>query len=68
MTGTKPWYLSRTILASLVTIATSAASLMGIGGGAIDSGALTDLLIQSISGVMGVIAVMGRITATKAIR
>jgi hypothetical protein len=39
MGDAKPWYLSRTIWASLVTVALSAAGLLGISVGEVDGGA-----------------------------
>lgn len=67
MTNTKPWYFSRTIWAALVTITTSLFSLFGLPLGAIDNGMLTDLIIQCITGIMGVVAIFGRVSAKERI-
>ncbi|MDP3897256.1 MAG: hypothetical protein Q8Q62_11335 [Mesorhizobium sp.] len=63
MNGTKPWYLSRTILASIITIATAGAGIVGVPVGAIDNGALTDTLLQAITAVSGLVAIFGRLSA-----
>ena len=67
MTGIKPWYLSRTIWAALVTICTSLFGLLGLPTGAIDNGALTDLVLQLVTGAMGVVAIFGRLSASQKI-
>ena len=67
MTSTKPWYLSRTIWAAMVTIATSLLGLTGFPAGLIDNAALTDLILQLITGIMGVLAIFGRLTASEKI-
>lgn len=67
MTTTKPWYLSRTIWASAVTIAVSIGGLFGLPLGDIDGGALTDSLLQVLTAVCGLIALFGRVAATSRI-
>lgn len=67
MISTKPWYLSRTIWAALVTIATAAGGLIGLPVGAVDNAALTDALLQAIAAVAGVVALLGRLSATERI-
>jgi len=64
MNATKPWYLSRTIIASLITIVTAAAGLVGVPVGVIDNGALTETLLQAITAVSGLVAILGRLSAT----
>ncbi|NGO53631.1 hypothetical protein [Allomesorhizobium camelthorni] len=64
MTASKPWYLSRTIWASLVTILTAAMGLMGMSGVGIDDAALTDAVLQAVTALAGVIALFGRLSAT----
>jgi hypothetical protein len=63
MTASKPWYLSRTIWASLVTILTASMGLMGLPGGAIDGAALTDAVLQTVTAMAGLIALFGRLSA-----
>ena len=67
MTSSTPWYLSRTIWASVVTILTGGAGLIGLPLGGIDSAALTDTILQAITAVSGLIAIMGRISAKERI-
>ena len=63
MTTIKPWYLSRTIWASIVTILTGAAGLASIRLEGVDNAALTDALLQAISAVAGLVAIFGRVSA-----
>jgi hypothetical protein len=67
MIATKPWYLSRTIWASIVTILTGTAGLAGVPLGGLDSSALTDTLLQAVSAISGLIAVFGRLSAKERI-
>lgn len=67
MTMEKPWYLSKTIWASLITIAASAGGLFGLPVGSIDSGAAADTLLQAITAVAGLVALFGRATASSRI-
>ena len=64
MDAIKPWYLSRTIWASIVTIAMSLAGLLGFSTAGIDSSSLTDTLLQAISGIAGIAAIIARLFAT----
>ena len=64
MTAIKPWYLSRTIWASVVTVASAAASLLGFPMDDLDSGALTDSVLQAVTAISGVIAIFGRLGAS----
>ena len=64
MTESKPWYLSRTIWASIITIATASGSLFGLPGSGIDDAALTDAVLQLVTAVSGVVAILGRVSAT----
>ena len=63
MTDSKPWYLSRTIWASIITIATASGSLFGLPSG-FDDAALTDAVLQLVTAVSGVVAIFGRLSAT----
>ena len=63
MTSAKPWYLSRTIWASLITIVSAVASLTGLPMDGVDSGALTDTLLQAVTALSGLVAILGRIGA-----
>lgn len=63
MSETKPWYLSRTIWASIVTVLTAMASLSGVPTGAIDNAALTETILQSVTAVSGLVAIIARVFA-----
>lgn len=67
MVATKPWYLSRTIWASIVTIVTGAAGLTGVPLDGLDGSALADTLLQAVSAISGLIAVFGRLSAKERI-
>jgi hypothetical protein len=47
-----------------VTIAMSSAGLLGFSTGGIDSSSLTDTLLQAISGIAGMAAIIARLFAT----
>lgn len=63
MTASKPWYLSRTIWASIVTVLTGAAGLTGLPIDSVDGQALTETLLQIVSAVSGLVAIFGRLSA-----
>jgi hypothetical protein len=67
MTDSKPWYLSRTIWASLITIVTAAAGILGVPLAGIDNAALTDTLLQAITAISGLVAIFGRLGANSRI-
>ncbi|KQZ16384.1 hypothetical protein ASD50_11115 [Mesorhizobium sp. Root552] len=67
MIAIKPWYLSRTIWASIVTILTGAAGLTGLPLDGLDGSALADTLLQAVSAISGLIAVFGRLSAKERI-
>lgn len=64
MTDIKPWYLSRTIWASLVTILTAVGGIAGLPLSGIDGSALTDTLLQAITAISGLLAIFGRLNAS----
>src|SRR5690606_4404988 len=63
MTETKPWYLSRTIWASAVAVLTGVAGAAGSPFDAADGTLITDTLLQGVSAVAGLIAIIGRLSA-----
>jgi hypothetical protein len=67
MTTIKPWYLSRTIWASIVTVSIGAAGLAGLPIDGIDGSSLTDTLLQAVTALSGLIAIAGRLWANKRI-
>lgn len=67
MTMTKPWYLSRTIWASIVTVLTGVGGIIGLPTDEIDNQALVETLLQAISAISGLVAIFGRMAATSRI-
>ena len=67
MTDSKPWYLSRTIWASLITIVTATAGIVGVPVAGIDNSALADTLLQAITAISGLVAIFGRLGANSRI-
>ena len=67
MTDLKPWYLSRTIWASLITILTAVGGLVGLPLAGVDNAALTETVLQTITAISGLIALFGRLGATNRI-
>jgi hypothetical protein len=63
MDSTKPWYLSRTIWASLITVAISIAGVLGVPVAGIDDAGLTDAVLQGATAIAGIVAVFGRLSA-----
>jgi hypothetical protein len=64
MDSVKPWYLSRTIWASVISVASAAAALFGLPVDGLDGGALTDSLLQAVTAISGIIAIFGRLGAS----
>lgn len=64
MNGVKPWYLSRTIWASVVTVLSAFGAIIGLPVSGLDNAALTDTLMQAITAISGLIAILGRLRAT----
>ncbi len=67
MNDQKPWYMSRTIWASLSTVILAGASMVGLPTGGLDSSALTEGILQFLTAVSGLVALWGRVSATRAI-
>lgn len=63
MTTAKPWYLSRTIWASIVAVLSGGAGFRGIPIGGADNAALTDAVLQAVTAVAGLVAIVGRLSA-----
>jgi len=67
MQDIKPWYRSRTILASLITIAAALAGLSGAPAGPVDGSAIADSLLEGVAAVSGIVAIIGRLSARQRI-
>lgn len=67
MDSIKPWYLSRTIWASVVTVLSAAGAIFGLPVAGLDGSALTDSVLQAVTAISGIIAIFGRLGATSRI-
>jgi hypothetical protein len=67
MDASKPWYLSRTIWASLVTVGLAVAGMAGLPVAEVDGGELAEAVVQALTAVLGVVAIVGRLNATRRI-
>ena len=67
MIDTKPWYLSRTVWASLVTILLAALSYAGVAADGLQPDLLTEAALNLATTVSGLIALFGRLQATSRI-
>lgn len=65
MIDKKPWYLSKTVIASVVVIAAAGAN---IDVDRVTAGDIASQLDAIITAVAGIVAIYGRVTAKKAIR
>jgi hypothetical protein len=63
MTDSKPWYLSRTVWAAVVTILVALLGLLGVPTDGFDDAAFVDTLLQAATAVAGVVALLGRLAA-----
>ena len=63
MTATKPWYLSRTIWATLVSIAATGGAAFGFPVEHAAQDGLTDAILQFVSAMAGAVAILGRMRA-----
>ncbi|MGH6763099.1 MAG: hypothetical protein ACRECW_16115 [Phyllobacterium sp.] len=68
MTLSKSWYLSKTIWAALVTIVLSVASLFGISTEMVDPQSLIDTILQFVTALSGLFALLGRLKASTTIK
>jgi hypothetical protein len=63
MNDSKPWYYSRTIWASAVTVAAAIAGLFGPAIGDAEAAELTDAILRAMTAAGGLVAIVGRIAA-----
>ncbi|WP_082376384.1 hypothetical protein [Ahrensia marina] len=64
MTDNKPWYLSKTIWAALISIIATVAAFFGV---TIDDSLRESLsvgLLQLVTAIAGIVAIFGRISAS----
>lgn len=68
MTGVKPWYQSKTIIGAVITVLALVLTAFGYGIGAEDQAALADYAV-SLGGIVGgLLAIYGRVKASKDIK
>ena len=67
MEDQKPWYLSKTVIAGLVTLGIGIVGLLGVAGAEAEKGAMVESIVQIATGIAGIVAIVGRMTATKKI-
>jgi len=67
MTNEKPWYLSKTIWASIVTVLLSCSGFFNISLEHLDQAELVDTIVQFMTALSGIAAFFGRISATSLI-
>lgn len=63
----KPWYLSKTVIAGMVTVLIGICSALGFVGFEAETDSIAELVLQLTTAVAGAVAIYGRITATKKI-
>lgn len=68
MNNSKPWYLSKTIWAAIITILAPIAGIFGMPVDAIDNAALAETILQAITALSGIVAIFSRVYATEVIR
>lgn len=64
MTNTKPWYLSKTVWAGLVSATAATAAIFGVPINEAAKNNLVDSGFQLVSAISGIFAVFGRVTAS----
>lgn len=67
MNGLKPWYTSKTVLASLVAVGSMLLSAFGYSLDDSTQVALTEMLLQGVGIAASLFAIVGRLSATKRI-
>lgn len=60
----KPWYLSRTIWASVVAVTASVAGLFDVSFAEADAELLADAIVRTVAALAGLIAIFGRLAAS----
>jgi hypothetical protein len=63
MEETKPWYLSKTVWGAVVTMVIGVLALFGFGKLEGEQESITELLMQIVTVIAGIVALIGRITA-----
>jgi len=64
----KPWYLSKTVIASIITVVIGVVGAFGYDELASEKESLTEVVLSLATAIAGAVAIYGRLTATKQIR
>lgn len=67
MSNSKPWYFSKTIWASLIAILAAMGSVMGISVDEETQSQLSEAVVQVVTILASLFAIVGRISATSRI-
>ncbi|TCD14594.1 hypothetical protein E0D97_08530 [Oricola cellulosilytica] len=67
MNDQKPWYLSKTIWGALVSVSATVAMMAGMPVDAGSQAVLTESILQTISAVAAIVAIVGRVGANSRI-
>lgn len=67
MTCTKPWYQSKSVLGGVVSAIAEMVAVIGYSVSEADQASLVELLIGASAAVGGIVAIVGRVVATKRI-
>ena len=65
MNETKPWYLSKTIIATIIGLVAGLLANCHVGIPGVDQGTATDAILGITSGLSALVAIYGRVTASK---
>jgi len=68
MEENKSWYLSKTVWGGLITVAASFAGMFGLSIGLETQGELADYMVMGATVIGGLVAIYGRIKASKTIK
>jgi len=63
MDETKPWYLSKTVWGAVVTMVIGVLAVFGFGKLEGEQESVTELVMQLVTVIAGIVALIGRITA-----
>ena len=63
----KPWYLSKTVLASIITVVIGIAGAFGIDGLDVEKDQLAEIALSAATAIAGAIAIYGRVKAKQKI-
>jgi hypothetical protein len=68
MEQAKAWYRSRTIWASIVTVLAALGALTGMPISEAEQALLTETVLQAVTAIGGLVAIVGRLVAKSRIR